>query len=83
MKLTERITYLKKISNDRTKGDIFERTTGNILFIGIMDNVADELLSIAERASTAVNQMICTCAFITRCEKCELHEVLEKLRETK
>ena len=46
-------------------------------------SVVPLLIRLWERASTAVNQMICTCAFITRCEKCELHEVLEKLRETK
>ena len=42
----------------------------------------EKVVAVAERASTAVNQMICTCAFITRCEKCELEEALQKLGET-
>ena len=78
MTLTEKITYLKKISNDRTKGDIFERTTGNILFIGTMDNVADELLDVVEAANMVINHGDdCGDLWIP-----ELREALQKLGGT-
>jgi len=73
------IEDMEKIAAGRTKGDIFEKTLGNIEFIGTADNNIDKLIAVAKASLIAIQEMICTCSDEDQCSRCYLYESLKDL----